>query len=188
MLGLLTAVYGLSDDFEPNTNPNLVQNSSLENTRGTWKDTSCNYMSLLAGATTIPHWAVSATTVNEIVWAQTPTCDGITAARGTYFVDLTGFGGDSSNGTLQQTLANLVPGDTYMFSMDNVNDGLVPLVTIGTSVVPLTAGKPFLVGSTTWTPLFGLFVANVSNPLLSIENQQTGQQINFVDNIAVRLR
>jgi hypothetical protein len=187
LFGLLSTLYALSDDTEENTNPNLVRNGSLENTRNTWVNANCNYMSLFAGSHVIPGWTVSAATINEIVWGKSPTCDGVSAARGTYFVDLTGFGGDSSNGAIQQTLSGLGPGDTYRYSMDSVISGIPPLVTIGTSTVNLVAGKPFVVGSTTWTPMSGLFVANVSNPLLTIQNQETGQDINFIDNIAVRL-
>jgi hypothetical protein len=93
-----------------------VQNGSLENLNGTFVNTTCNYMALGNGSTTIPDWTVS-TTSGPIVWAQSPTCDGYTAADGAYFVDLSGFGNSSPDGALNQSLST-VGGVNYTFSMD----------------------------------------------------------------------
>ncbi len=80
---------------------------------------------------------------------------------------------------------NLISGQTYSFSMDSVIDGSLPLVTVGAQTVTLSAGTPFTVGNTTWTPETGSFIATATNPLLTIANVQTGQQINFIDNISI---
>ena len=188
---LLSAVSGAQESNEVSpatTNPNLVKNGSFENTKTTWMDTSCNYMELAAGASTIPHWTVTAATTGKIVWAMTPTCDGYTAASGTYFLDLTGFGSNAPNGGVQQTLANLSVGSTYVFAMDVYVQGSLPLVTVNNAPVSLTAGKPIKKGSTTWTPMQGTFTALSTTPVLVIENQQTGQAIDFIDNVTVRLQ
>jgi len=167
---------------------NLVRNGSFEDLRATWVDTTCNYMSLFAGAKTIPGWTVVPGTINEVVWAKTLTCDNHTAANRTFFLDITGFGGDSPNGGVQQTLHNLIPGQQYIFVMDVVTIGTLPLVTVGTTAVALHAGTPIIKGSDTWTPEIGVFVAQSANPVLTIQNQAGGQQINFIDNVVVRPR
>jgi hypothetical protein len=175
---------GAQDTDSIVTNPNLVRNSSFENPKRTWIDTRCNYMALAAGSTAIPQWTVSTSTVNEIVWAMTPTCDAHTAAGGTFFLDLTGFGGDSPNGTVQQRLQKLIVGHTYNFSMYVITDSRPPLVTVDGVPVTLTAGKPIKKGSDIWTPQNGTFTAESVNPVLMIQNQAI--QIEFVDRVVVR--
>ncbi len=88
----------------------FVINGSLEDTNGTWVNTNANYMALTAGSTAIAGWTVAPGTVNEIVWGKTPTGDNPpqSAADGLFFVDLTGFGSDSPNGAIQQSL-NITP-------------------------------------------------------------------------------
>jgi Protein of unknown function (DUF642) len=165
-------------------NPNLVRNGSFENKKNTWQDTNCNYMALDAGATTIPGWTVTPATINQIVWAMTPTCDNHTAAAGTFFLDLTGFGADSPNGGVQQTLKNLTVGHEYKFSVDVITDGQPPLVTIDGATITLTAGKSFQRGSDTWTVETGTFMAQSEKSVLAIQNQAS--QIGFVDNVIVK--
>lgn len=181
----LVGVYA-QDEMRPSAGTNLVRNGSFENPRNTWMDTTCNYMSLLASSKAIPGWTVTQTTTNEIVWAMTPTCDNHTAAKGTFFLDLTGFGGDSPNGGVQQTLHNLTVGGSYRFSVDVIVAGSLPLVTIDTVTVPLTAGTPFVKGGDTWTPERGTFMAPSADPVLTIQNQAAGQEIDFIDNVIVR--
>jgi len=183
-IAVFAAAYGQMD--APATVTNFVRNGSFENTKNTWMDTTCNYMSLSAGSTAIPGWTVTASTTNEIVWAMTPTCDNHTAASGTFFLDLTGFGADSPYGGVQQTLHNLTIGQTYKLSLDVEVVGELPLVTVGNAPVSLTAGKPFTKGSDTWTPEKGTFTAQATTAVLVIQNQQSGQQIDFIDNVAVR--
>lgn len=166
-------------------NPNLVGNGSFENPKLTWVNTSCNYMSLLAGSTAIPRWTVTPDIVNEIVWAMSPTCDGFTAAAGKFFLDLTGFGGDSPNGAVSQTIKKkLVVGQSYSFSVAVV--GAVPLVTVDGAPITLTAGSPFKKGTTIWTPENGTFTAQAVSAVLTIRNPQPGLQVVFVDKVAIR--
>jgi hypothetical protein len=165
----------------------FVMNGSLEDTTGTWVNTSANYMALTAGSAAIAGWTVATGTVNEIVWGKSPTGDNppVSAADGLFFVDLTGFGSDSPNGAIQQPLNNLILGQRYSFSMDSVTSASLPLVTVGAQTVTLSAGTPFKVGNTTWTPETGSFIATATNPLLTLANVQSGQQINFIDNISI---
>jgi len=164
---------------------NLVQNGSLEDLTGTFVNTSGNYMALGAGSTAIAGWTIAPPTTNSIVWGKTPTSDSHTASDGTFFVDLSGFGSNSPNGAIQQQLKNLTVGQQYTFSMDTLVVGQLPLVTVGAATVTLWAGTPFLAGSDTWTPQVGTFIAGSTNPLLTIANQNPGQQIYFIDHIVV---
>ena len=164
--------------------PNVVRNGSFENTMNTWQNTSCNYMALMAGSTTIPNWIVTSTTINEIVWGKTVTCDGHTAAAGTFFLDLTGFGSVSPNGTVQQTLSNLTVSHQYSLSLDAISDHNLPLVSINGSVVALTASGKFTRGNDNWTIYKGSFSAPSTNPVLKIQNRVI--QVGFVDNVSIK--
>lgn len=164
---------------------NIVQNGSLENGNGTFINQTCNYMALGNGSTTIPGWTVS-TSSGQIVWAQSPTCDGFSAADGSFFVDLSGFGSSSPDGALNQSLST-VGGVTYTFSMDiGPNNGTIA-VSVGGKAVTLTGGTAFSVGSTSWTPETGTFVGDPLNttPLLTIKDASPGSTIDFVDNISI---
>ena len=163
----------------------VVVNGSLEDLNSSFVNTAANYMSLLANSTSIADWTVSSGTVNEIAWAKSPTDDGFSASDGTFFVDLTGFGSDSSNGAIEQTLQNLIIGQQYTFSLDVHVVGSVPLVTVGGASISLSAGTLFTVGTTTWTPQTGTFIAGSTNPVLKIMNPVAGQSVTFVDNILV---
>jgi hypothetical protein len=163
----------------------LVANGSLEDLNNQFVNTAANYMALSAGATSIANWMVSAGTTGQIVGGKSPTSDGHNAAAGTFFVDLTGFGSNSPNGAIQQTLSGLVLGQSYSFSMDVEVVGSLPLVTVGNLTVSLSGGPPFPVGTDSWTPETGTFIANATSPVLKIMNQTPGQQITFIDNIAV---
>lgn len=161
----------------------FTHNGSLEDLNGNFVNTTCNYMALTAGATSIANWTVSAGTTGAMVWAKGPTCDGYNASAGTFFIDLSGFGNNSPNGAIEQGLSGLIFGQSYSFSLDSI--GALPLVTVGGVPVALSSGVPFTVGSSTWTPETGTFIAGASNLLLQIANQTPSQQIIFVDNIAV---
>jgi hypothetical protein len=171
----------------PISGATIVQNGSLEDLNGSFVNTAANYMQLPAGSTAIAGWTVAATTVNNIAWGKTPTGDSpsVSASQGTYFVDLTGFGSESPNGAIQQTLHNLIVGQNYSFSMDTLVNGILPTVMVGAQTVSLTPGVPFLVGTTTWTPETGSFIAGGTDPLLSISNALPGQDIDFIDNINI---
>ena len=164
-------------------NANLVGNGSLEDLNGNFVNTNSNYMSLIAGNTAIAGWTVAAATTNEIVWGKSPTGDGINASDGTFFVDLTGFGSDSPDGAVQQILHNLIVGQQYAFSLDS--SGSLPAVTVGAVVVALSPGAGFTVGATIWTPETGNFIADATDPMLTIMNATPGSKIVFIDNIIV---
>jgi hypothetical protein len=166
---------------------NIVANSSLEDLNGTFVNTAGNYMALGTGSTTIANWMVSPGTTGLLVWGKSPTADGFTAADGTFFVDLTGFGSNSPNGALQQTLAT-TGGVAYDFTMDvaSFNTGVV-VATIGSHAVVLSPGVAFVVAGTSWTPMTGTFIGDPLEPapLLKIANGTPDVQIVFIDNISL---
>ena len=79
---------------------NIVKNGSLENPKGKFTNTRCNYMSVRAGSRAIDKWTVPRATTGELAWGRR-TCDGYRAATGKFFLDLTGFGADSTNGAVR---------------------------------------------------------------------------------------
>ena len=164
----------------------IVLNGSLEDVNGTFVNTACQYMALGASSNAIADWTVSASTTGRIVWANGPTCDTYRASQGSFFVDLSGFGGESPNGAIQQQLATTI-NQNYVFSLDlsTANDGATS-VTIGADVLALVAGAPFVVGTTSWTPYTAAFTASTSNPLLTVANASLGAgSIVFVDNVSM---
>ena len=167
---------------------NFVLNGSLEDENQLFVETSLNYMKLFAGGTQISNWTVAPATEGDVAWAKTPTGDGVgySAADGTFFIDLSGFGANSPNGGIQQALSGLVVGQTYSFSLASV--GTLPVVTIGSVAIALTSGASFVVDNTTWTPEFGTFVADSTDALLLIKNPNDFSGVTFVDNISVTAR
>lgn len=161
----------------------LVTNGSFENTAGTFVNTAANYMALSASSTAIPGWTVAPGTVSDIVWGVNPT-DGFTASNGAAFVDLSGFGSNSPNGSVQQSLST-VPGLQYTFSYDF--SGVLSNVSIGTLPLTLTLGPGFNVAGTQWTNAHATFIAPAGSQLLSILNGAPGEQIVFIDNVSVEL-
>src|SRR5580765_7041570 len=82
----------------------IVQNGSFETLEGPFFDNGANYMEVFDGFTFISGWTVSSSLGAPIVLGRTPTDDGYSAADGTYFVDLSGFGDSSLDGALSQTI------------------------------------------------------------------------------------
>jgi len=103
---------------------------------------------------------------------------------GTFFLDLTGLGSVSPNGTVQQTLSNLTISHQYSLSLDAISDHSPPLVTINGTAVALTASGTVTRGSDIWKIYTGSFVAPSTNPVLKIQNQ--GIQVGFVDNVSIK--
>jgi hypothetical protein len=165
----------------------VVTDGSFE--KGRFVNTDGNYMALADGSTTIKGWTVS-TASGSIVWAKSPTVDGVTAAQGKYCIDLTGFGRDAVNGAVSQVI-HLKPGTSYGFSMDagSFNDA-PPVVTVNGQALALTPGTPFSVNGTSWTPLTGTIVGSTTTKTatLTIQNTTSGAQLVFIDNIAINTR
>jgi hypothetical protein len=163
---------------------NIVRNGSLENLRGKFTNTRCHYMAVRARSRAIDGWTVPAATTGELAWGKR-TCDGYSAARGAFFLDLTGFGADSTNGSIRQTLS-MQPGRHYKFSIDvcTCNDGGLG-VRVGSTALDLSPGKPFVVGSTSWTPMTARFKASRRRPALKIRNLTPGAQIVVIDDVVI---
>jgi hypothetical protein len=163
---------------------NFVKNGSLENPNSSWRNTRCKYMSVRPGSEAITGWKATAAR-GELAWAKAPTCDGYRAAKGRFFVDLTGFGADAPNGALQQRVTTSA-GRRYKFSIDvcTCNDGVLS-VTLGAQTLSLTPGRSFVVGTTSWRHLLGSFKGNAS-PKLKIMNATPGAQIMLIDNVVIR--
>lgn len=163
----------------------IVQNGSFETLAGPFTNTAANYEQLANGSSFITGWTVSSSS-GDIVLGQTVTGDGHSAADGTYFVDLSGFGASSPDGALNQTI-HTVAGATYAFSMDlgSSNSGTI-FASVGGSLLTLTSGAAFSVGSESWTPWSGTFTGGANhNPLLTIGNGTPGSQIDFLDNVSI---
>jgi len=164
---------------------NLVKNGSLEDLNGRFTATHCGYMAVHARSHAIAKWTVPPATTGELAWG-TNTCDGYTAAKGAFFVDLTGFGADSVNGAIRQTLRTR-PGRHYQFSIDvcTCNDGSLS-VRIGKKQLVLSPGQPFVVGSTSWTPMTARFKGGrKARPALTIMNATPGAQIIVIDDVVI---
>ena len=164
----------------------IVLNGSLEELNGSFVNTTCQYMTLGAGSTAIANWTVSASTIGKLAWADTPTCGGFIASHGEFAVDLSGLGlgNNSPNGALEQQLAATI-GQAYSFSIDlgTHNNGDIAVV-VGSELLTLIAGAPFLVGNISWTPYTGTFIATTSNPLLTIASLSDAEVV-FVDNVSI---
>jgi len=164
--------------------PGALVNGSFET--GKFINTFCNYMQLPTGSKTIKGWKVT-TSSGDIVWAKSPTCDGLNAADGTFFLDLTGFGAGAANGAMSQKI-RVTANTTYNFSIDLLaaNDSNVS-VKLGKQGVVLTAGTPFTAGSTTWVPYTGTFKGGARTTVqkLVIKNTTSGGQLAFIDNVVI---
>jgi len=165
---------------------NIVKNGSLENLKGRWINTRCNYMAVRAGSTAIANWTVPSSNLGELAWGRA-TCDGYVASKGALFVDLTGFGANARNGTLKQQLTTRA-GKRYKFSIDvcTCNDDGVS-VKVGSKTLKLSPGAPFAVGRTPWRSLTGKFTGDRrhTKPTLKIMHTTPTAQIVFIDNVVI---
>ncbi len=166
---------------------NVVKNGSLEDLNGRFTNTRCGYMAVHARSHAIAKWTVPPATTGELAWGK-HTCDGYTAAKGAFFLDLTGFGADSSNGAIRQTLRTQ-PGTHYRFSIDvcTCNDGTLS-VKVGPKTLSLSPGQPFAVGGTSWTPMKGSFKARSTKRTLKLKNATPGAQIVVIDHVVIKPR
>lgn len=150
---------------------NIVQNGSFEN--GNFVNTSSNFMQVNPSDTSLSGWTV----INEhIAWGLSAI--GFPASDGVGLVDLSGFGAQSPNGSIQQSLTTVL-GTEYIISIDR-QGGLSNVLIDGVGL-SLTSGAI----SGAWTTFTGTFTATSASSLLSINNGAPGNPIVFVDNVSV---
>ena len=149
----------------------LLTNGSFEDLNSTFvNDGGSGFMPLYAGSTAIPGWMVSSGVTNDIVWAGPGS--GYPAADGSYYVELTGFGADSPNGAIRQTIS-VTTGVTYTVDLywANENDTTIGVDVNGVNVplnTPLGNGH-------IWTLLQGQFVGGAdTTPYFEIYNASGG--------------
>lgn len=157
----------------------IVQNGSFENTQNTWTNSGFNYMAVATGNSAITGWSVVDATSRGVAWAKSPTNDGYFPSEGSYFVDLSGFGTEAGTlAKLQQTLQNLITGQTYTIGIDYWGEGTTLLID-GSQITGTVAGS-----NNGWTHLNATFEATDTQALLSIgRNGSSG--VAFVDNLTV---
>lgn len=156
----------------------IVVNGSFENPANSWTDSGFHYMAVATGATAITGWSVAGALGRGVAWAQDPTNDGFAASDGSFFVDLSGFGTEAGpNARLEQTLQNLVAGETYTVGIDYWGDR----VTLGIDGTQIAAAGAASGG---WMHLSTSFVAGGSQALLAI-GYLGSSGVAFVDNLSV---
>lgn len=157
----------------------LIQNGSFED--GTYvidpNIDCCNYIHVANGSNAIAGWSIFSSG-DGVAWALNAG-DAGGAPDGTHFVDLTGFGANSVDGTMSQTI-NTVAGQIYSVSFASY--GVLPQVTIGSTVITLaptgTTGQ--------WNIMTGSYLAAGGAELFSIADLPLGpQQIVFIDQVSV---
>jgi hypothetical protein len=165
----------------------IVQNGSFELLTAPFVNSGFNYMQLAASSTELAGWTVTSSG-GHIVLGQTETDDQRFAADGTYFVDLSGFGAESSDGAVSQKIST-VGGATYAFSIDlaGFNDAGAVFASVGGQVLTLSAGASFTKGLTPWTTWTGAFTGDAldHSPTLTIGDQKAGSQLDFIDDVSI---
>lgn len=160
----------------------LLTNGSFENLDNTWvEDGNTGYMPLYANDTTIPGWTVSPGVMNEIAWGTEPDA-GYPADTGAFFLELTGYGNDSPNGAVRQTI-HVTPGDSYTVQLawgtSSDADPGVDIDGTNVSLHLLTVGG-------VWEILGGTFTAGVdANPYFEIFNASGGGYALYIDTASV---
>lgn len=108
LIALTTAL--LATTIVPAKAQELLTNSSFE--LGSWVDLGSGYDYLAPGATDMTGWTVLN---NIIAWGHVPNGDGLGAADGDYFLDLTGPGAGPLGGITQNVSTTV--GQLYTFSI-----------------------------------------------------------------------
>jgi hypothetical protein len=160
---------------------NLVTNGSFEDITGfvpDYRDT----MILYGGSATIPGWTV---TGNQIGWIGPTNPFGLTAAQGSYFLDLTGDAQGSPFGGVQQTI-NTVSGQSYVLSFE-----LGSSTTYGTpDAITASAGLTSAIFTSTlsspnaWELGTMVFTASGSTTLISLAGSEGSNYIGL-DTVSV---
>lgn len=156
----------------------IVVNGSFENPAATWTDAGFHYMAVASGSPALTGWSVAGALGRGVAWAQNPTNDGYSASDGSFFVDLSGFGTEAGpNARLEQTLQNLIAGETYSLGIDYWGDR----VTLAIDGQQIAAGAAASGG---WVRLNTSFVAGGSQALLAV-GYLGGSGVAFVDKLSV---
>jgi|GEM_PF-3995270 len=169
----------------------LFTNGSFENTAGTFVNNGQSYMNVGPGGVAIPGWTVA---TRGISWIVSPNAFGLTAAQGTYFLDLTGVADNNTFGGVTRTIPT-APGHTYAVSF-SIGSGGTTGPYGGTKSILATAGP---VSQTfTFTPAgpggqwgsFSMpFIANSFATRISLRGSASGSGSNYLglDNVSVVL-
>jgi hypothetical protein len=98
-----------------NAKANQLTNGSFENTSNTFVGDGNLVDELASGSTAIPGW----TTINGVptAWIKNGNPYGISAADGSYFLDLTGYSDSGTYGGVSQSFAT-TPGTSYVVTFD----------------------------------------------------------------------
>jgi hypothetical protein len=91
---------------------NLLTNGSFES--GSFVPNGDNAMTLSPGSTAITGWTV---TNGDLAWINTPNPFGLSAANGTFFLDLTGYDDTAPYGGVTQNIATVL-GANYALTFD----------------------------------------------------------------------
>jgi hypothetical protein len=108
-------------------------------------------------------------------------CDGYPLDHGVSYVDLSGFGGESGAGELNQILAT-APGQQYLFSFDSY--GTQATVMADGQALTLLTG-PLTGQLSAWQNLYAYFTATSGSTLQEIFNASPGADVVFIDNVSV---
>jgi hypothetical protein len=172
------AVAGIVAAAPAMAGPAGLVNGGFEDLNHNWTNTDGGYMALYANSTAIAGWTVSPQVVSDIAWGYGPDA-GFAAKEGSYYVDLTGFGNDSPNGAIRQTIS-VVTGQTYTvgFYWANINDGNPGVDIDG---VPIALHTPYGVNYV-WTYVEGSFVGGLdTTPYFEFYNASPGSYAMLID-------
>jgi len=111
-LTLLTLMFAVA---VVNARADLITNGSFENTGGTFTPDGNLVDELNSGSTAIPGW----TTINgtQTAWIMNGNPWNISAAQGSFFLDLTGYSDSGKFGGVSQSFAT-TPGTNYIVTFD----------------------------------------------------------------------
>jgi hypothetical protein len=169
---------------------NLVFNGGFENVSGTFADnTGQDTMNLVTGSTAIPGWT---TTVAALAWIGPSNPFGLTAAQGSYFLDLTGYHDNTPYAGVAATSISTVIGTKYQVSFD-----------IGSSTVYDSSGQPGIQVNVNgnaaetayapvtlanlWTPSSFIFTATSGSTTLEFDGVSPANSLEYIglDNVDV---
>ena len=159
---------------------NLLTNGSFE--LGAFVNQGNDTMSLGAGSTVITGWTVITDTT---AWIGPANPFGLTASDGSFFLDLTDYGGGAPFAGMSQTIAT-TSGATYSLSFDlgsSTQWGVPDSITASAAGTSQTFTSP-TTGTDVWTPKILQFTASSANTTVVL---QGASGINYIglDNASV---